>query len=223
MNFSKGNLALKNHVANGRQVFLFTYVQKGAVKFETEVELHDFDYFIAPDKDGNERKAIKFFFKRKGAIVPYLNERRIIDQNLEETLGKGYIDTPNETERQGLITSRVGQGAYRKSILHRWEYKCAVTDYNGHEILIASHIVPWRDANNEERLHVGNGILLSPVYDALFDRHLISFENNGTIIVSDVLSGKDLRVLGISGTETIRRFNSENYAYLERHRLSLRK
>ncbi|WP_369426179.1 HNH endonuclease [Aquimarina aggregata] len=30
-----------------------------------------------------------------------------------------------------------------------------------------------------ERLDVDCGILLSPDYDALFDKHLISFENSG--------------------------------------------
>ncbi|WP_071596984.1 HNH endonuclease signature motif containing protein [Niabella aurantiaca] len=67
--------------------------------------------------------------------------------------------------------------------MHRWRFACAVTGYTKHEILIASHIVPWRHANNIERLDVHNGILLSPVYDALFDQHLISFENNGKIIL----------------------------------------
>jgi predicted restriction endonuclease len=128
------------------------------------------------------------------------------------------IDIPNETERRGLVTSRVGQGAYRKSILFRWKFKCAVTNYSKHEILIASHIVPWKSSSNEERLDVNNGILLSPTYDALFDKKLIGFENNGKIVLSDSLSKSNYHKLGVTGKELIKNFSKENYIYLERHR-----
>jgi predicted restriction endonuclease len=125
---------------------------------------------------------------------------------------------PNETERKGLVTSRVGQGAYRKSILYRWNFKCAVTNYNKHEILIASHIIPWKDSTNEERLDVGNGILLSPTYDALFDKALISFENNGKNILPDSLFKTNYEDLGVTGKEFIHNLSSDNRVYLERHR-----
>ena len=51
------------------------------------------------------------------------------------------------------------------------------------KILIASHIVPWKEASDNERLDVENGILLSPTIDALFDKHLISFNDDGSIII----------------------------------------
>ncbi len=52
------------------------------------------------------------------------------------------------------------------------------------EILIASHIVPWRHSSDEERLDPDNGILLSPLYDALFDKHMITFSDDGEMKVS---------------------------------------
>lgn len=58
----------------------------------------------------------------------------------------------------------------------------AVTGFNDSRILIASHPLPpapWADANDDERLDVNNGILLSPTYDALFDKYLITFDNSG--------------------------------------------
>ena len=54
---------------------------------------------------------------------------------------------------------------------------CSVTNCELHKILISSHIVPWSKSNEKERLDVGNGILLSPNLDSLFDRHLISFQD----------------------------------------------
>jgi hypothetical protein len=125
---------------------------------------------------------------------------------------------PNITERKGLVQSRVGQGAYRKRIIHRWEYQCAVTKFNKLEVLIASHIVPWADATHEERLDVNNGILLSPTYDALFDKHLISFENNGKIILSESIEADAYKKIGVTGSETIKGISKYNEAYLEKHR-----
>lgn len=128
---------------------------------------------------------------------------------------------PDITSRKGLVTSRVGQGQYRRKILKRWNNKCAVTGSNLTEILIASHIVPWRDSTNEERLDVDNGILLSPIYDALFDKHYISFDEFGGIILSEVYTYFQFQKLGVSGNERIENLSQGNQKYLERHRKKL--
>ena len=139
-------------------------------------------------------------------------------QTVMELHSPSILDIPNITERQGLVTSRVGQGAYRKRIIHRWVYKCAVTGFNKTEILIASHIVAWKFGTNEERLDVNNGILLSPVYDALFDRKLITFQNDGKIILSNSIEKVAYLKIGVDGKERIKNFNSGNIDYLDRHR-----
>lgn len=216
MQFTKGNLSLKIHLTNNRKVFLFKQTRKAYVKFEAELELLDIDYFVGIDSKGSERQAIKFFFKKAGRNLAYLPNNVVDSYVLED---QNPYNSPNITERSGLITSRVGQGAYRKSILHRWKFKCAVTNYENANILIASHIVPWKDANNDERLDVHNGILLSPNYDALFDRHLISFENDGKIILSETLSKTNYKLVGVSGNETIKKLTTDNIRYLERHRV----
>ena len=73
---------------------------------------------------------------------------------------------PNQTERSGLVTTRVGQGYYRQQIRIKWNNQCPVTGSSLIGILISSHIVPWSECNNEERLDVENGILLSPNVDS---------------------------------------------------------
>ena len=65
------------------------------------------------------------------------------------------------------------------------------------EVLISSHIVVWSDSNDQEKLDVGNGILLYPNLDSLFNKHLISFDDNSDIIISKHLTTKDLQTLGI--------------------------
>jgi hypothetical protein len=129
---------------------------------------------------------------------------------------------PDETERKGLVTSRVGQGYYRQQIIERWEGSCPVSGVTIMPLLIASHIVPWSQSNDEEKLDVNNGILLSPNFDALFDRHLISFENDGSILISDKLSQRDREALSVN--ESIRIPVSEGMiSYLERHRENFKK
>ncbi len=218
MTFIKGNLALRNHLENGKRVFLFEYQQKGIVKYISEVELFDVDYFETHDTNNRIRIAIRFFFKRKGTYLP-VEQHLINTSSVLSEPKEGYeINIPNETERKGFVTSRVGQGAYRKRIIHRWEYKCAVTGFDKLNLLIASHILPWSNSNDNERLDVDNGILLSPTYDALFDRHLISFENSGKIILSDNIEKQAYQKIGVTGNEKIQNLSSHNHDYLERHR-----
>lgn len=221
MQFTRGNLALRDHLQNGKRVFLFESVSKGYVKFVSEVEVFDADYFETHDSSGSVREGIKFFFKRLGVNIPLYPEITIQSQAFSDPYVRVESDTPSVTERKGLVTSRVGQGAYRKRIIHRWEYKCAVTGFDKLDVLIASHIVPWAVSDDIERLDIHNGILLSPTYDALFDRRLISFENNGRIILSDAIDLKAYRMIGVSGNERIADLSHYNIEYLNRHRQSI--
>lgn len=214
MRISHGNKALVTHRHDGKRVFLFEQLGQGAVRFVCEVELFDYDYFVAPDTNGDSRLAIKFFFQRVGAQLTIPTPLAMV-QDVQQLPAAMYM--PQITEREGLITSRVGQGAYRKRILHRWHYRCAVTSFDQMEVLIASHIVPWADANDRERLDVHNGILLSPTYDALFDRHLISFDHCGHIILHEQIAPEAFMKIGVTGKERIHAFSSDNLPYLERH------
>lgn len=130
---------------------------------------------------------------------------------------KGEIKKPNYTERRGLVTSRVGQGWYRQEILKKWNNSCSITGCSITEILISSHIKRWSESNEDERLDPDNGILLSPNIDSLFDKHLISFEDDGGILISNKLSKNDLEILGIS--EKIRlKVDDGMKKYLSHHR-----
>ena len=127
---------------------------------------------------------------------------------------------PNETERSGLITSRVGQGYFRQQIIEKWNGICAVSGTDVISILIASHIVPWSECTDNERLDVENGILLSPVYDALFDKYLISFDESGKIIISDAINPTNKEKLGLSDNIKIN-VTKGMLTYLKRHNKKL--
>lgn len=141
------------------------------------------------------------------------------EYRLEEDEDENEI--PDKTSRRGLVTSRIGQGKYRRKVLNRWRNRCAVTGATSKEILIASHILPWRDATDQERHDVHNGLLLSPVYDALFDKHLISFNDDGSIILSKDLKKDEYIKLGVTEKDRIYKLSEKNKYYLAKHRSRL--
>lgn len=230
MKYTRGNLRLRDHVKNGHRVFLFEILGKGYVKFVSELDYVESDYFEAHDRNGDLRIAIKFFFKVHGCELP--KNWQLIGQSSEQQVKystpdlfytRDVIDNTKQliTESKSLVTTRVGQGAYRKSILYKWEYECAVTKFNDPRILIASHIVPWKDSTSDQRLDVENGILLSPTYDALFDQNLISFENSGKIILSDAIDIKAYNKIGVTGSETLKDVSAGMIPYLDIHSKSI--
>ena len=102
-----------------------------------------------------------------------------------------------ETEREALVKSRMGQGIFRSEAIALWGC-CAVTGCALSQILVASHIVPWKDATNQERLDPFNGLLLTPNMDRLFDQFLIAFNDDGSILLSKSLSAEMKAALGVN-------------------------
>lgn len=83
-----------------------------------------------------------------------------------------------DSEKDAIVKVRVGQGYFRDALIDRWK-GCAVTQCKDLSLLIASHIKPWRHCTTRaERLSPDNGILLTPNLDKVFDRGLISFDDN---------------------------------------------
>ncbi len=126
----------------------------------------------------------------------------VLKPNLEESEEAADIRTisesePDETTRRRLISARLGQGAFREALFEIWQGRCAVTGCRIDKVLRASHIKPWRDSSNSERLNPRNGILLAASLDALFDNHLMSFSNNGTMLISSFIKKTALEQLGI--------------------------
>ena len=94
-----------------------------------------------------------------------------------------------KTEIQRLSTIRTEQGRYRKAALALWNNRCAVTGVDETNWLIASHIKPWRESDNSERIDPRNSLILTPNYDKLFDRGVISFSpSDGNNVAKDTYS-----------------------------------
>jgi hypothetical protein len=119
-----------------------------------------------------------------------------------------------KTEQDNLVKCRLGQGTFRKDLILYWK-GCSVTKFNQMDVLIASHIKPWKDSSDTERLDSFNGLLLIPTIDKLFDKGYISFSNNGKIMISKKLGNNT--ILGIH-SKMIINISSKHKKYLKYHR-----
>lgn len=136
-------------------------------------------------------------------------------QVVAEDIENIYCDkTLDATEKAILVNTRIGQGDFRNKLIDYWQ-GCAVTKYRNPRLLVASHIKPWRSANNQERLDVFNGILLLPNLDKVFDLGYISFEETGKIKISSEL--EEAGKLGVKPDVGIL-LSKKHHAYLEYHR-----
>lgn len=125
------------------------------------------------------------------------------------------------TEREALVKSRRGQGAFRLRVA-QVERSCRITRVTNPAYLIASHIKPWRHATNDERLSAQNGLMLAPQADFLFDRGFISF-GDGRVIISPRADEKSLVKLGVDPDRPpeVGSFSSEQERFLEFHRAEI--
>lgn len=124
--------------------------------------------------------------------------------------------TLSETQKSQIVLARVGQGAFRKKLIKHWG-KCSATGCAQVDILKASHIKPWSESSNEERLDVYNGLLLNPSLDTLFDKGYISFDDEGKILISSYVSESDLSILNCSRELKVE-ISPQHLNYLAWHR-----
>lgn len=95
-----------------------------------------------------------------------------------------YFHIDKEGEDVDVVARmRRGQGYFRRMVLANYDGKCCVTGLNVPQTLRASHIVAWAE-DKANRMNPENGLCLSATYDAAFDQHLISFDDNYRMIIS---------------------------------------
>ena len=143
--------------------------------------------------------------------------RVIEDTILSETQKIREDNSIAETEKEAIIRARIGQGQFRNLLLSYWK-GCSITCCKLTNILIASHIKPWRNSNNRERLDMFNGLLLTPNYDKLFDLGFISFDNKGDIIFSKEFPKSERQNLGIDNHTHLIYVDERHFEYLKFHR-----
>ncbi len=80
------------------------------------------------------------------------------------------------------------QSFYKDTLFHEFDHCCAICGINLAQMLIASHIKPFRDCGHIfEAIDNNNGLLLCRNHDYLFDQGYITFDELGQLVVSEPL------------------------------------
>jgi len=215
---------LKNKIYAQLTKLLGEPFERGSPGYE-EIMRHYKEYCISHDTESSASEATRRFWlidsDNPGSRRPANNARgsagsaETLPQDLEYINSDKTIDA---TTRPLLIDARIGQGKFRDDVMMRWGGACAFSGCTTPEALRASHIKPWRDCSNDERLDPANGLILTPNLDALFDRYLISFDDNGQILVSSRLSKEEQKILGVRDGSLLRKPDKKQCSYLAHHR-----
>ena len=163
------------------------------------------------------------WLRRAAALSQALPNQAVaaFQQQVQAELAQMTPSAVQNTEVLRMVRQRVGQQAYRQAMLDYWGSACAMTGLALPQALRASHAKPWAEcATDAERLDVYNGFLLSANLDALFDSFLISFSEEGWVLVSDYIAPPDRERLGLGahGAIRLRWVAPQHHAYLGPHR-----
>lgn len=186
------------------------------IKFESHFNIDIIDNFQI-----TSGKEISFPKKFQELIEPIVKEHpesffiaTILDNpinNYNQDLLKQYSTTGSTT-----IDTRIGQNKFRELLIDYWDSKCSISDVDIKELLKASHIKPWKDSDDEERLDRYNGLLLNPMFDELFDKGYITFQDDGKIKISKVITNPS--IFNINLNLKLKKIERQHKKYLEYHR-----
>ena len=163
-------------------------------------------------------------FEFRDKVVDYINAYKANTLSVPDMLEVEDVDeivndniNLRESDKQAIVKIRIGQGKFREKLLLR-DKKCILCGIQNQNLLISSHIKAWKDCTSpKEKLDIDNGIILCSLHDALFDKGLITFDDNGKILFSDDLSASDRLLTNLSGDCYIKMNNSMK-EYMNWHR-----
>lgn len=142
----------------------------------------------------------------------------VISDNIDTIILQNTLkdNTNAGTDIEKLVKTRISQGSFRR-LLFLKHHHCNLCNISTTSVLRASHIKEWANSSRKERVDANNGLLLCANHDALFDRHLISFEpNTGNICISASLDTIQRSALNISESMKIA-MNDRMKTYMQIH------
>ena len=123
-------------------------------------------------------------------------------------------------KQQESSRNRKSQVKYREELYNEFKH-CPFTHIDEFKLLIASHIKPHAVSTKKEQADPNNGLMLSPLYDKLFDKGYISFSDNGELLISDWLSPQNRRRISFEYSPEDLFLNEQRKEYLEYHRVNV--
>ena len=150
-------------------------------------------------------------------IFDWVLRKKLLNHSVQLLHSDSLDHLTDLLEKEVLTVMRLKQSEFRRRLIDRWGGKCVITGIDVEAILRASHIKAYATCNKDEKYDINNGLLLSANLDALFDRHLISFDEKGELIVSKSLTRRQLDFLGLAKPLKIR-LDDKQQIYMTEHR-----
>ena len=223
---------------NGQMGFLVKTLEECKSLSKNDLmALMTYDYPSREDKDYLNKKELNDLYEKavsNGFTLRKKNQhnhfRSLLDNldDLRYHKGTIYFEEDaqslfgDEDEKRALSKYRDPylQRAYKRELLSESNNHCMVENVE-YPVLIASHIRPYsdcRDKNDSEAaFDPNNGLLLSKNLDSLFDLGYISFNDDGSMIISESLKPSVVNRIGMM--KILPQFiNKERLEYMKYHR-----
>ncbi|MBN3760999.1 HNH endonuclease signature motif containing protein [Burkholderia sp. Ac-20365] len=195
------------------------------VSFATQLRCEPNRLYLDPRSDGS----YLYVEDEATCLVLMLDWARRIDEILFPSRGNGEAQqilndvrailedkTKSPTQRRVEADARLGQGKFRADLMKEFGSACAATQLGVAQVLRASHILPWKKSDDDQKVDPKNGLLPSANLDALFDRYMITFRPDGRLEFSASITQAEQERLG-PAPDLQRRPCDKRAAYLKLH------
>ena len=129
-------------------------------------------------------KEIFFEFVDKWDELAFESEKLIAKYENRDLLEE-KIEIPVGLDKEVVVKQRVNQRFFREAVLASYGGACCMTGLANPELLIASHIKPWKNSEKNERTNPKNGLCLNALHDKAFDRGFITVTKDYKIRISN--------------------------------------
>lgn len=175
-------------------------------------------YYLNFKKDGFSEKNYDYFRNIALPRVTKLNfvkVKNVVDNKLYIYVKPTFFIDEKTNEEKVLVENllaggknaaenyRKKQTQYRRELLDEMP-ACVITKVTEDRILEACHIKPYSACTEDEKYDPHNGLVMTPTYHKLFDMGFISFNDNGTIIISPFLSNMNKKRLELEDNKQYR-------------------
>ncbi|MGP6445209.1 HNH endonuclease [Rahnella aceris] len=177
-------LASHNGIAKLKDIYQHVEANKSVLSVQYQAVIRYYLESNSSDSDSFKGKRDLFYMVQgKGKGIWGLRNAIILDDgnSLKEFDSKKDKDDI-QTDFICQIKARKVQSKFRNALIKKYNSTCLITGIEVPSMLIASHIKPWCYSDNTERCDENNGLLLAVHIDVLFDRGMISFDDNGILI-----------------------------------------
>jgi predicted restriction endonuclease len=185
--------------------------------FITEIELQEY-VKEANDIGFIERKynQIGYLYNILGKLddLVFVKDDLYFKEDAEQIFGE---DVTKESKKRDPYLHRLYKNQLQEECEEIYGNPMCVLERLSYPALIASHIKPFIDSDENEAYDPNNGLLLSRTIDSLFDLKYISFSDEGELLFSNRISD-DVKAFWKDYSLEKVILNDERKSYLAYHR-----